>query len=67
MRVFRGIVDVDWSRPMVEGMADLNAAVAYYRFNPNSGPSQETYYFKVKKVLVLFIRVHFVIKKSCRC
>jgi hypothetical protein len=42
VRLFLGPVVVDWARPETED----TAALAYFRFNPNSGPSQTDYYFK---------------------
>lgn len=42
VRVFSSPVSVDWSRPEAQD----TTALAYFRFNPDSGPSQTDYYFK---------------------
>ena len=36
VRLFKGAVKLDWTKPEAAG----NTALAYYKFNPDSGPSQ---------------------------
>ena len=48
VRLFQGPVEIDWSRPEPAN----SGALAYYRFNPDSGPSQTEYYFKSNSTTV---------------